>query len=390
MPGRSSADRGSLEAQNAAMLALIEAAGFDHVTPDILQPADLFLDRSGEDIRTRTYVFTDPSGRELCLRPDLTVPTCRYHLETAPSPATEARYCYCGPAFRHQPQGADAMHPNEFVQVGMEWLGDTDAGIAEAEIFALTVKALHAAGLTRYRVKLGDLALLAALLDAIDMPERWRQRLKHQFWRPRAFRDLLDTLSSRRKPVRSATEELLTRLHGAPEARALQLVEEVLEHEDIPLVGGRTIAEIARRLHERARDRDEDPLDADAVDLIETYLAIDGAPEDASLAMRAIAEKAGAQFGAVLDQFDRRFAEARAQGIEVETHRFSGVFGRSLEYYSGFVFQIEVESATGWLPLAGGGRYDGLMAAIGSPEPVPAVGCAIHTERLRLALEARS
>jgi len=33
-------------------------------------------------------------------------------------------------------------------------------------------------------------------------------------------------------------------------------------------------------------------------------------------------------------------------------------------------------------PIAGGGRYDGLLKAVGAPEQVPAVGSAIHTERL--------
>ena len=61
-------------------MAVFEGSGFDFIAPDILQPADIFLERSGEDIRARTFVFTDPSGVELCLRPDLTVPTCRYHL----------------------------------------------------------------------------------------------------------------------------------------------------------------------------------------------------------------------------------------------------------------------------------------------------------------------
>jgi hypothetical protein len=40
----------------------------------VLQPADIFLDRSGEEIRRRTFTLTDPSGRDLCLRPELTIP----------------------------------------------------------------------------------------------------------------------------------------------------------------------------------------------------------------------------------------------------------------------------------------------------------------------------
>jgi ATP phosphoribosyltransferase regulatory subunit len=41
--------------------------------PGILQPAEPFLDLSGEDIRKSLYLTTDASGEER-LRPDLTIP----------------------------------------------------------------------------------------------------------------------------------------------------------------------------------------------------------------------------------------------------------------------------------------------------------------------------
>jgi ATP phosphoribosyltransferase regulatory subunit len=87
MAGKSRSERESLERQNAALMAVFERAGFDQIAPDIIQPADIFLERSGEDIRARTFVFTDPSGAEMCLRPDLTVPACRYHLSQRKIPA---------------------------------------------------------------------------------------------------------------------------------------------------------------------------------------------------------------------------------------------------------------------------------------------------------------
>ena len=140
-------------------MAVFAGQGFETIVPDILQPADVFLDRSGENIRSRTFVFTDPSGAELCLRPDLTVPTCRFHLSHQSDPRAEARYCYCGPAFRFQPGGADQLHPSEFDQAGVEWFGASDAELAEAEVLAMTVRAVEAAGLRRYTIRLGDLGL---------------------------------------------------------------------------------------------------------------------------------------------------------------------------------------------------------------------------------------
>ncbi len=387
MPGKTADERAALDAQNETMLARFAEAGFRHIAPSILQPADLFLDRSGEDIRTRTFVFTDPAGRELCLRPDLTLPTCRYHLERAERPDAEARYCYCGPAFRYQPGGADRMHPQEFVQVGVEWFAAGDREACEADVLALAIGAVEAAGLRGYRVRLGDLALFNALIDSIPMPARWRARLKHQFWRPKAFRALMERLAGRIGETHDPAEPLLEAIDGHGLERAEAVVEEVLEQEGIPLVGGRSVAEIATRLHERASDRREAPLTAAQIALVEQYLAIDGAPAEALGAMRSLGADGSEAFSLAVESLARRFALAGERGLPCADYRFSAEFGRNLEYYTGTVFQIEVRAATGWVPVAGGGRYDGLMGGIGSPVSVPAVGCAIHTERLRAAVE---
>ena len=123
MPGKTADLRAALDAQARTIIDLFSGAGYGFIDPDILQPADIFLDRSGEDIRSRTYVFTDPSGAELALRPDLTVPACRYYLEHEPAGRGEVRYCYSGPAFRFQPDGHDELRPREFDQVGLELFG---------------------------------------------------------------------------------------------------------------------------------------------------------------------------------------------------------------------------------------------------------------------------
>ena len=78
-------------------------------------------------------------------------------------------------------------------------------------------------------------------------------------------------------------------------------------------------------------------------------------------------------------------------GIPLDRVTFSAEFGRNLEYYTGLVFEVLVPELGPKTPVAGGGRYDGLMRAAGASVDVPAVGAAIHTERLLAALsEVRS
>ena len=76
-------------------------AGFERIEPPILQPASVFLDMSGEEIRGRLYLTSDASGAEQCLRPEYTVPVCLAYL-ASPKAGGIAEYSYLGPVFRAQ------------------------------------------------------------------------------------------------------------------------------------------------------------------------------------------------------------------------------------------------------------------------------------------------
>ncbi len=95
-------------------------------------------------------------------------------------------------------------------------------------------------------------------------------------------------------------------------------------------------------------------------------------------------------FGLALDAIVRRFARLEESGVDLGSAVFATEFGRDLEYYSGLVFQIEARSRQNGEQIAGGGRYDGLLEALGAPRPVPAVGAAVHTERLLAAVQGAS
>jgi ATP phosphoribosyltransferase regulatory subunit len=382
MAGKSSNQRRAIEALNAAMTPVFEQAGAAFIEPDIIQPADVFLERSGEHIRSRTYVFTDPSGVELCLRPDLTVPACRYHLEQAGDPNAPARFCYAGKAFRHSPDAAGGDAVREFDQVGLEILGAGDAASDDAEVLALTLAALTAANVTDVKIEIGDLGLFSALLASLDMPERWRTRLKRQFWRPRAFRDLLNQLSGKTRRVRTSISALLDEM-AKSDLDAVAFVERKLEAEELEMIAGRSVEQVAQRLSEKLQDRSEPALSADHAALIDEYLAIRAMPDAALTTLNDMTLRTNGAFGEAVTRFEARLEAMKAAGLDVSAMEFAAVFGRSLEYYTGFVFQIDQAGSDGSrYNIAGGGRYDTMLSDIGAPGIIPAVGCAIHANRL--------
>jgi ATP phosphoribosyltransferase regulatory subunit len=382
-----SADIEALDFQTRRLMATFVRAGYERVEPAVIQPADLFLDVVGESLRARTYVFTDPDGAELCLRPDLTVPACRLHLERHGEANTPARYCYAGSAFRYQPEGSGRAHPREFHQAGIESFAAADREHDDAAVLALIVAALREAGLGEVRLRLGDLGLFAALINALDMPERWRSRLKHQFWRPEAFRAELARLSSGAVRLADATSELIAHLDPAKPAAAEAIVLDHLDKMGIEPIGTRSVSEITQRLLGEAADRRERPLPAETAALIEAYVAVRAPARAVVDRLAGLTRSRGVDLSVGLDAFARRLDRIEAAGVTTADAEFSAEFGRSLEYYTGFVFEVIAPALGRMSPVAGGGRYDSLLAQVGAPANVPAVGASIHTERLLAALQ---
>jgi ATP phosphoribosyltransferase regulatory subunit len=377
----------ALEAQARTLLAVFIAAGHEAVAPPIIQPAGVFLDVLGEALRGRTYVFTDLNGEELCLRPDLTVPTCRLYLERHAAADREAHYCYNGPAFRFQPVGADAAHPREFRQAGIEAFGVEDREEAEAHTLTLVLAALRQAGLREWALRIGDLGIFDAVLNAAEMPERWRRRLRHQFWRSEAFRAELKRLTtSPARPGAALPRALIEGLDPEDRAGAESLVVEHLDKGGIELIGVRSVAEIAEGLLAIAADAKAEPLSQATAAMIEGYLGVRAYAHQAPAKVRELIGKDKPGIAAALDAFERRSALLKESGIAMSEVPFAGEFGRNVAYYTGFVFEVMAPSLGPASPVAGGGRYDGLLKAVGAPRNVPAVGGAIHTERLLAAV----
>lgn len=377
----------ALEEQARTLLGVFIKAGHEAVAPAVIQPADVYLDVIGESLRGRSYVFLDPDGDELCLRPDLTVPTCRLHIERHQNGDRPAKYCYNGTAFRFQPVGAGAAHPREFRQAGIESFGIADREKADAATLALVFDGLRTAGLKDFKLRIGDLGLFRALLEAADMPARWRQRLMHQFWRPDAFRtELMRLTQSPADTPGGVPNELLAQLDPEKPDEAVQLVSNYLESEDIEMVGARTVGEVTDNLLMVVADQRAEPLSPRTAALISSYIGVTAPARAAGARLKDVMGSEGIDISDALDAYHRRLQLLTEAGVDVVHADFSAEFGRTLEYYTGFVFEVVVPMLGESSPVAGGGRYDKLIRMCGAPNDVPAVGGAVHTERLLAAV----
>ncbi|HEX7775004.1 MAG TPA: ATP phosphoribosyltransferase regulatory subunit, partial [Parvibaculum sp.] len=167
---------------------------------------------------------------------------------------------------------------------------------------------------------------------------------------------------------------------------ARTVIGDVLALAQIAPVGGRSVAEIAERLLERAADASAAPLSQKTAKLIDEFLALSLAPKDAVKRIRSLTRSAGLSLDKALGSLERRFDLIEKLGVDLSRARFETGFGRTLEYYTGFVFELRAPDAGADGAVAGGGRYDGLLQSLGAKTRVPAVGCAITLERLTSAL----
>ena len=357
-----------------ALLRSFKAAGYHHAQPAILQPAEPFLDLSGEDIRRSLYLTTDPGGEELCLRPDLTIPVARDYLVSKRA-GEPAGYCYLGPVFRLR-----AGKPSEFLQAGLESFGRTDRAAADAEMLALALEATAAFGLTDVDVRTGDVALFSALIDALNLYPVWRRRLIKDFNRKVNLAEDIERLTLATGTQRNEYEGVLAALAGSDRKAALALVMDLMSIAGATNVGGRSVDEIADRFLEQSTLKGG-ALPRDALDHIKRFLAISGNPVQALAQLRALAKETGLDIATAIDAFENRIAFMNERKIDLTTMRFSTSFGRGLDYYTGFEFELH-RKGNGDEPLVAGGRYDGLLTQLGAADPIPAVGFSVWIETL--------
>lgn len=350
MPGRAEIIE---EAQR--LRAGFEAEGAVVVQTPVLQPAETLLDLYGEDIRGRAYITADALNGEQMLRPDFTVPVVQMHMAEGAEPA---RYTYSGAVFRRQDD--DPSRDSEYLQVGYEVFDRTDPARSEAEVFTRISGALSD---LKLRSATGDIGLLKAAVDGLDTSEKRKVALRRHIWHPKRFRALLERFAGR-TPV--------------PPSRAALLAEADPMAQGAPQIGMRGEDEVVARIATLREDAETPPISAAQVDLIEALL---GVRETLPFALEHLRD-IGVDLPAIQPAVDRLAARCDAlvtRGVDIDGLEFEGSYGRtSMEYYDGFVFGLYAERRPDLPPVATGGRYDALTAALGGGRGIPAVGGVIR------------
>lgn len=152
-----------------AWTAAAEAFGFRQYDACVVESLDLLKRKSGEEIVDQIYAFTDKSGRELALRPEMTPTLARMIAARQGEFALPLKWFAIAQCFRYERMTRGRKR--EHYQWNLDIVGDPGAG-AEAEVLATAASALERMGLDRsdYRIHFNSRALVAELLRHADIP----------------------------------------------------------------------------------------------------------------------------------------------------------------------------------------------------------------------------
>lgn len=179
--------------------------GYRYVVTPSLESVEVLAMGLQSEERRRLFKLVDADGSVLALIGERTVPVARLVAGKLRSSPLPLRLCYAGPALTNDP--GRFTRQREAHEAGAELVGASGA-VADAEVIAMAIRCLDAAGLRDYQVDVGHSEFFWGLFDGLALPEDMKPAVKSALARRDfvALEGLLDTT-----PLRSAEQDLLLR-----------------------------------------------------------------------------------------------------------------------------------------------------------------------------------
>jgi len=304
--------------------------GFQEFDAPVLEPLELYIEKSGEEIVGQLFNFTDRGDREVAMRPELTPSLARLVGAKASSLGMPVKWFNIGEHYRYERPQKGRLRA--FYQFNGDILGEPGPA-ADAELIALLVEIFRDLGLTEkdFRIRLSDRNLWFLYLEGL----------------------------------------------GFEESKAMEILGVIDKSEKIN-------AEKAMKLFEEVLGDQAAALSA-KVDAMKSIRTIEDL--QTLLAGENLTEESQEKITSRLEDWRVLFSYLEALGVDGFIQTDLGIV-RGLAYYTGFVFEA-FENEGQFRALAGGGRYNDLVKKLGGPD-LAAAGFAIGDVTLTDCLDRRN
>jgi ATP phosphoribosyltransferase regulatory subunit len=343
-----------LKKSSEVIIKTFKNNGFVLSEPDVLLDSEYIIERSGEKFRSSMLTFESKDGKTMCLRPDLTVASCIKFLQKK----TSSKIYYSGQAYRRS-NNKDSNFINN--QLGIEILGSKNQIQDDFKVISTILSSTKKIKSKKIKIKVGDISLFKSLINALEMPERWKLRLIRHFWRPNYFEELLKRLE------KNTDIDALT--FDADKDRFYEMKQ--MDRDKV--VAGRSIAEILKRFDKKIKDPRSFSDGKKIVKIIKSFLKINCKLSKLDGKLLDFAKKNDLKKNIFKDFKSIQNLKKLKQDINFITN-----FRRDVEYYTGIVFEVFSEKKE----IARGGRYDDLLKSLGAKKNIQAVGAAINLKNI--------
>lgn len=196
------------------LAAMFSRWGYDEVITPTMEYLDTFTQGDHTQSESGMFKLFDRNNQTLSLRSDMTTPIARVAASRLKDVPTPLKLCYVNNVFRYEQ--TQAGRQCEFYQAGVELLGIPDAA-ADAEVIAIAVESLKIAGLTNFRISLGQVEFINGIMESSGLTAEEIERVKSAMVR----HDLvgLDTILERTDLTDDRKDLIrqIPRLHGGEE-----------------------------------------------------------------------------------------------------------------------------------------------------------------------------
>lgn len=346
------------EAVFAKIVAIFKLYGAESIDTPVFELKDVLTGKYGEDSKL-IYDLKDQGGEQLALRYDLTVPFARF---CASNNVSSIKRFHIGKVYRRDQPQLQRGRYREFYQCDVDFAGQFDTMVAEAEILELLTHLLSSLApiIGEFKIKISHRAVLDGMLQIAGVPVE----------KLRAITSAVDKLD---KETWETVAKEMTQDKGLAGGVAERLRPLVQFQGSIPQVSFSLRDTVTQLM-----------APAEASPEAEASVEASGeASCEASLEGKEKLER-GLEELKVLDSLLSERAKSRVQ--------FTTALARGLDYYTGLIYEAVLVSVSG-LPnedgassqslgsIAAGGRYDHLIGMFAGKE-IPAVGVSLGVERV--------
>ncbi len=149
--------------------------GYQHIETPSFEFFDIFNKDRGSVSSNEMFKFFDRDNNTLVLRPDMTPAIARCVAKYFDQETMPLRLCYLERTFTNNTSYQGRL--KETTQTGAEMIGD-DSSDADAEILALVIDCLKAAGLEDFQVELGQVEFYQGLVEEAGLDEESQAQLR--------------------------------------------------------------------------------------------------------------------------------------------------------------------------------------------------------------------